>query len=148
MKYLLVALLLAAPLAAQDIPIPVPDQTIRVETPPAQVEVMVEINADSLASALATAFAEGAERATASLAAALAEQSPQQGPGAAERTVRNVIWVVLGIIAVKKLHDIATRPPNVTNVNVTHEDGDIHVTVPPHDHDRKRDKSRKDHDDS
>lgn len=143
MKYLLAMILLVAPLSAQDIPIPVPDQTIRVEAPPAQVEVMVEINVDSLAASLAAAFAEGAERATASLAAAIAEQSPtQQGPGAAERTVRNVIWVVLGIIAVKKLHDIATRPPNVTNVEVINEGDNVTVNVPdhePHDHRRKKD---------
>ena len=131
--------LLAAPLSGQQtIAIPVPDQTIQITTEPAQVDVTVGVQVDT--DSLALTMAEAYERANASLLLQLAEQRTPQGPGAVERTVRNVIWVVLGIIAVKKLHEIATRPPNTTTINVTHEDGDIVVNVPPHEH---RDKSKK-----
>jgi hypothetical protein len=49
---------------------------------------------------------------------------------------------------VKQLYNIANREPDITNINVTHEDGDIHVTVPPHEHPERKRKSKKDHDDS
>ena len=61
---LLLALLIAAPLAAQDLPIPVPDQILRVEAPPAEVTVNMiwpEELPVGMAQALADAYAEAAE---------------------------------------------------------------------------------------
>jgi hypothetical protein len=150
MRFLL-ALLIAAPLAAQQtVPIPVPDQTIRVEAPPAQVDltVLVEQLDSTQAAALAAAFAQAAQPGIDLLYQAITEEreQEQQGAGTTERILKTAGWWALGIIALVKLHQIANREPDITNINVTHEDGDIHVTVPPHEHpDRKR--KRKDHDD-
>jgi len=148
MRIVLVLLLLAVPLSAQDIPIPVPDQTIRVEAPPAQVDltVLVEQLDSTQAAALAAAFALAAQPGIELLYQAIAADPViQQTEGTTERVLKTVGWWVLGIIAVKQLYNIANREPDVTNIHVTHEDGDITVTVPPHEHpDRKR---KRDHDD-
>lgn len=150
---LLLALLIAAPLAAQqDIPIPIPDQTIRIEAPPAQVEmtVFVEQLDSTQAAALAAAFAQAAQPGIDLLYQAIVEdrEQEQQGAGTTERILKTAGWWALGIIALVKLHQIANREPDVTNIYVTHEDGDIHVTVPPHEphepHDHRR---KRDHDD-
>ena len=150
MRLLLALLIAAAPLSAQDIPIPVPDQTIRVEAPPAQVDltVLVEQLDSTQAAALAAAFAQAAQPGIELLYQAIAQDQAQeqsQQAGTTERILKTAGWWALGIIALVKLHQIANREPDVTNINVTHEDGDIHVTVPPHEHpDRKR---KRDHDD-
>ncbi len=150
MRLLLALLIAAAPLSAQDIPIPVPDQTIRVEAPPAQVDltVLVEQLDSTQAAALAAAFAQAAQPGIDLLYQAIAQDQAQeqsQQAGTTERILKTAGWWALGIIALVKLHQIANREPDVTNINVTHEDGDIHVTVPPHEHpDRKR---KRDHDD-
>lgn len=135
----------AAPLLAQDIPIPVPDQTIRVEAPPAEVDltVMVEQLDSAQAAALAAAFAQAAQPGIDMLYQALAQEQEQQGAGTTERIIKTAGWWALGIIALVKLHQIATRDPDVTIINVTHEDGDINIDVPPsepHDHDHRRKK--------
>jgi len=147
MRFLL-ALLIAAPLAAQDIPIPVPDRILRVEAPPAQVEVIVSVEQldSAQAAALAAAFAQAAQPGIDLLYQAIAEdrEQEQQGAGTTERVLKTAGWWALGIIALVKLHQIANREPDVTVINVTHEDGDINIEVPPsepHDH------HRKDHDD-
>ncbi len=147
MKLLLTLFLIAAPLSAQDFPIPIPDQVLRVEAPPAEVDLTVNIQQldSTQAAALAAAFAEAAQPGIELLYQAIAEdrEQEQQGAGTTERVLKTAGWWALGIIALVKLHQIANREPDVTNIYVTHEDGDIHVTVPPHedhdDHHRKRD---------
>ena len=149
MKYLLALFLLAVPLSAQQtVPIPIPDQTIRIEAPPSQVEVNLlwpKELPEELAEALADAYAEAAEPGIALLADHISQDQNQekQGAGTTERIIKTAGWWTLGIIALVKLHQIATRKPNITNINVTHEDGDIHVTVPAqnddHHHDRHKD---------
>ncbi len=147
----LFALLIAAPLAAQqDIPLPIPDQIIRVEAPAAEVTVNMiwpEELPPGIAEALAAAYAEAAEPGIQLLRDQIAQDQEQEerGAGTTERVLKTVGWWVLGIIAVKQLYNIANREPDITNINVTHEDGDIHVTVPPHEpHEHHR---KKDHDD-
>ncbi len=142
---LLLALLIAAPLAAQDLPIPVPDQILRVEAPPAEVTVNMiwpEELPVGMAQALADAYAEAAEPGIELLRQQIAQQQEQSSEGRTERIIKTAGWWALGIIALVKLHQIATREPDVTVINVTHEDGDINIDVPPsepHDHHRKRD---------
>jgi len=135
MRFTLFFLLFTIPLSAQQtVPISIPDQTIRVETPPAEVTVNVQLGDSALAAVMAEAFARAAEPGIVMLAEQIALQQEQQGAGTTERIVKTAGWWALGIIALVKLHQIAIRDPDVTNIIVTHEDGDIHVTVPPHEH--------------
>jgi len=142
MRLALVLLLLAAPLSAQDtLRLPGVDRILRIEAPPAEVDltVLVQQLDSTQAAALAAAFQQAAQPGIDLLYQAITQSQEQepQGAGTTERVLKTVGWWVLGIIAVKQLYNIANREPDVTNINVTHEDGDITVTVPPHDHGRK-----------
>jgi len=146
MRLALVLLLLAAPLSAQDPPPPTSQTTLV-----APIENIINVGPTPFEINIQPPMSDSVmlERLTENvilLRMQLAqEQEQEQGAGTTERVLKTVGWWVLGIIAVKQLYNIANREPDVTNINVTHEDGDIHVTVPPHEHpDRKR---KRDHDD-
>lgn len=118
----------------------VPD--VNVNLPPLEITNNINVMSDS---AMIANLNRNLEALRIEIAAD--QESQSQGPGTVERTVRNVIWVVLGIIAVKKLHDIATRPPDVVNVEVINEGDDVTVNVPPHEHDEHHDRSKGHRDD-
>ncbi len=131
MRFALVLLFLAVPgLSAQDAVINVNDTTIvNVEVSDNDTTIVrVEVMSDSVMNA----------RIAVVLEAMAAQLEAQSQPSTTERVLKTAGWWALGIIALVKLHQIANRPPDVTNVEVINEGDDVTVNVPDHEHDRKR----------
>jgi len=137
MKYLLCALLVASPLAAQDPQtVVVPNVENTINLPPLEVTNEITVMSDS-------AMIANLNRNLEALRLEIAAQECNTCGGSTVVRIGQGALVLIAAFMAWQVKKIADRPNGDTNVEVNEGDVDVDVTVEPHDHGR-----RKDHDDS
>jgi len=137
MKYLLCALLVASPLAAQDPQtVVVPNVENTVNLPPLEITNEITVMSDS-------AMIANLNRNLEALRLEIAAQECNTCGGSTVVRIGQGALVLIAAFMAWQVKKIADRPNGDTNVEVNEGDVDVDVTVEPHDHGR-----RKDHDDS
>ena len=137
MKYLLCALLVASPLAAQDPQtVVVPNVENTINLPPLEITNEITVMSDS-------AMIANLNRNLEALRLEIAAQECNTCGGSTVVRIGQGALVLIAAFMAWQVKKIADRPNGDTNVEVNEGDVDVDVTVEPHDHGR-----RKDHDDS
>ena len=128
MKYLLCALLVASPLAAQQTVV-VPDVENTINLPPLEITNEITVMSDS-------AMIANLNRNLEALRVEIAAQECNTCGGSDLVRVGQGALVLIAAFMAWQVKKIADRPPNV------HKDGDVtvpvEVNVPEHEHDHKR----------
>ncbi len=126
MKYLICALLVASPLAAQQTVV-VPDVTNTINLPPLEVTNEITVMTDS-------AMIANLNRNLEALRVEIAAQECNTCGGSDLVRVGQGALVLIAAFMAWQMKKIADRPPNV------HNDGDVTVpvTVEPHEHERPK----------